>query len=334
MTTNTDRFAILRTAKIKTRSELTRSLKHGFREQDTPNAAAELTPMNTHTGGSNTAEVLQDFDKRLETQSKIRKNAVLAVEYLVTASPEAINGKSRAEQDEYFKDALSWLEEKHGKENVIHAGVHRDEKSPHMYVFVVPIDDKGKLNCRHFLGGKKDVLSKMQDDFQEKVGQHHGLERGVKGSKAKHQSIQNWYKQVNSPVKKLEDIEIDLKPQKVGKKILGVSLSVETEEGVKQRVKSEFYSALERDVQAGKVVRSFASKNRQLTDTNKALSAKVEKIDQAKGGLTDQEVNQALTKARLEKEMMLAQEKAKEQLAKQQRREYFKKKNQSKDLGR
>lgn len=321
MTTNTDRFAILRTAKIKTRGELTRSLKHGFREQDTPNAAEELTPMNTHTGGSNTAEVLQDFDERLETQSKIRKNAVLAVEYLVTASPEAINGKSREEQDKYFADGLKWLEEKHGKENVIHAGVHRDEKSPHMYAFVVPIDPNGKLNCRHFLGGKKDVLSKMQDDFQEKVGQHHGLERGVKGSKAKHQSIQSWYKQVNSPVKKLEDIEIDMKPQTLQKEWGGLVKHVETEDGVKNRIKGEVFSALERDVQAGKAVRSFASKNRQLSATNKALSAKVEKIDKAKEGLTDEEVDRALKQAREEKEKWKEAERA----AKDQRREHFRK---------
>lgn len=330
MTITGDRYAILRTAKIKTRSELVRSLKHGFREQDTPNADDELTPMNTHTGGSSTAEVMQDFDKRLETQSKVRKNAVLAIEYLITASPDAINGKSRAEQDKYFDDALNWLQEKHGKENVIHAGVHRDETSPHMYAFVVPIDPKGKLNCRHFLGGKKDVLSKMQDDFQEKVGQHHGLERGIKGSKAKHNQVKNFYKQMNSPVKKLEDVEIDLKPKVLETRWHGLDKTIETEEGVKQRVKQEVYGAFQRDVEAGKLVRSFEQQKKQLTATNKALSAKVEKLERAKGSLTDEEVSQALTKARLEKEMKAAEERIK----KEQRREFFKKKAKSRDSGR
>ena len=325
MTTTGDRYAILRTAKIKTRSELGRSLKHGFREQDTPNADDELTPMNTHIGGSNTAEVLQDFDQRLETQSKIRKNAVLAIEYLITASPDAINGKDREGQDRYFNDALKWLKEKHGNENVIHAGVHRDEKSPHMYAFVVPIDPKGKLNCRHFLGGKKDVLSKMQDEFQEKVGQHHGLERGVKGSKAKHQSIQNWYKQVNSPKAK-----VSVNPERLvtEKKIL--TTKYENDFQFADRIQKETETALNRDVEAGKLVRTYASKNRQITATNKALTEKVENLERDKGSLTDEEVSQALIKARLEKDMKAAQEK----IRKEQRREYFKKKTKSRDSGR
>ena len=104
-------YAILRTAKIKTRAELQRSLAHGFREQDTPNADAELTPQNTSEGGKNTAAVMQDFERRLETQSKIRKNAVLAVEYLVTASKEVMEVMSREQQDQYFADSLEWLKE-------------------------------------------------------------------------------------------------------------------------------------------------------------------------------------------------------------------------------
>lgn len=330
MTIKGDRYAILRTAKIKTRGELVRSLKHGFREQDTPNASEELTPDNTHKGGENTADVMQSFDKRLETQSKVRKNAVLAVEYLVTASPNAINGKSREEQDKYFNDALGWLEDKHGKENVIHSGVHRDEKSPHMYVFVVPIDQNGKLNCRSFLGGKKDVLSKMQDDFQEKVGKHHGLERGVKGSKAKHQGIQNWYKQVNSPVKKLEDVEIDLKPKIIEKKLFGLSQTIETDDAVKERVKKEIYTVLERDIEAGKLVRTYASRSRQIKATNKALTEKVEKLEKDKGSLTYEEASEALQNARRKKEIRLIQEK----LKKDQQRGFFKKKAKTRDSGR
>jgi len=184
------RYAILRTQKLKSAVGVRRSLQHAFREQETPNSDPGRIQENAHIGARSTAEALERFNERLP--EKVRKNAVLAIEYLVTASPEAMRGKSRSEQNAYFKDALEWLREKHGKENVFYAGVHRDESTPHMYAYVVPIDAAGKLNCRSFLGGSK-ALSGMQTDFADKVGKRHGLERGVERSKAKHQAVRTWY---------------------------------------------------------------------------------------------------------------------------------------------
>lgn len=187
-------FAILRTQKLKSPAAVRRSLKHAFREQDTPNADPKRTPDNDYTGASSTAEAMERFSARLP--DKVRSNAVLAIEYLVTASPEAMNAKGRDEQRAYFNDALAWLKAKHGAANVVCAGIHRDETTPHMYAYVVPIDARGKLNCRAFLGGAA-ALSEMQTDFAEQVGRKHDLERGIQGSKAKHQSIQQWYGQMN-----------------------------------------------------------------------------------------------------------------------------------------
>ena len=183
-------YAILRTQKLKDKGSIRRSLKHAFREQDTPNADPSRTPDNTHIGASNVAEAMGNLEAKLPP--KIRKNGVLAIEYLVTGSPEDLNGKTRREQDQYFSDALKWLKERHGAEHVVYAGVHRDETTPHMYAYVVPIDAKGKLNCRAFLGGAK-ALSEMQTDFASNVGLKHGLERGIEGSKAKHQRVSHFY---------------------------------------------------------------------------------------------------------------------------------------------
>lgn len=185
-------YAILRATKIKHVSKLRRSLMHAYREQETPNADPDRLRENTHVGADSSREALDRFKARLDTQEKVRKNAVLAVEYLVTGSPEDLHEKTREEQDAYFRDALKWLEAKHGKENVIYAGVHRDEKSPHMYAYVVPIDERGKLNCRRFLGGYK-ALSEMQTDFAKNVGAKYGLLRGIEGSRAKHQRVKEFY---------------------------------------------------------------------------------------------------------------------------------------------
>ena len=62
---------------------------------------------------------------------------------------------------------------------------------------MVPLKD-GKLNAKHFTGGKK-VLSQLQTDFAKDVGQRHGLERGIEGSQAKHQTIRSSTPRSTSP---------------------------------------------------------------------------------------------------------------------------------------
>lgn len=199
-------YAILRTQKLKSGQAVRRSLAHAFREQDTPNADPSRTPQNTHIGAANVGEALARFNARLETQEKIRKNAVLAVEYLITGSPEDIHGKSREQQDAYFRDSLEWLKQRHGAENVIYAGIHRDEQTPHMYAYVVPLDERGKLNCRAFLGGAK-ALSDLQTQFATEVGQHHGLRRGIEGSKARHVRVKDYYARVNAAYAPLPEVK-------------------------------------------------------------------------------------------------------------------------------
>ena len=208
-------YAILRVQKLKDKGSIRRSLKHSFRAQDTPNADPERTPDNSHVFADSVDHAMNNITQRLDTQKKIRKNAVLAVEYLVTGSPESLQGKTRAQQDDYFQDAIGWLKEKHGADNVVYAGVHRDEQTPHLYAYVVPIDEREKLNCRAFLGGAK-MLNEMQTDFAEKVGIKHGLERGIEGSKAKHQSIKKHY----AAIQKSEEQTVIIKPESIEPRIL------------------------------------------------------------------------------------------------------------------
>jgi len=231
------KYAILRTQKLKSTTAVRRSMKHAFREQDTPNADESRSPDNTHIGAQDVLEGMEKLEALLP--EKVRKNGVLCIEYLMTASPEAMAGKSTAEQDAFFGDSLEWLRDKHGAENVLYAGIHRDEKTPHMYAYVVPIDPKGKLNCRHFLGGAK-ALSEMQTDFAERVGKTHGLERGLEGSKSKHQRVKRFYAELErEPTAPIRISEQDLKPQKFKEGLLGkigLATHVETPQGVADRI--------------------------------------------------------------------------------------------------
>ena len=183
-------FAILRTRKLKTPGNVAASLRHAFREKETPNADMTRTSGNVHLGADSVEQAMGQFRARLP--DKVRKNAVHAIEYLVTASPDAIARMTQQQQADYFNGALKWLRERHGAKNVFYAGMHFDETTPHLYAYVVPLDAKNKLNCRAFLGGPA-VLSAMQTEFADKVGRPVGLDRGLKGSKAKHKTISQYY---------------------------------------------------------------------------------------------------------------------------------------------
>ena len=173
-------FAILRVQKVKTMSSMAARGRHNFREQETPNADPDLLGQNLVEGAQSTDEMLKAISDLLPM--KRRKDAVIGLEYLITASPEHF---SNSNEIGYFRDAIAWLEAKHGKVNVICKTVHLDESTPHLAAFVVPLLG-GKLNAKHFTGGAK-ALADMQTDFAEKVGKKHNLERGIERSKAVHQ---------------------------------------------------------------------------------------------------------------------------------------------------
>ena len=69
-----------------------------------------------------------------------------------------------------------------------------------MYAYVVPRDpESGRLNAKRWLGGAR-ALRDMQTEFVQDVGQQHGLERGIEGSKAKHTTIKQHYAAISKPV--------------------------------------------------------------------------------------------------------------------------------------
>lgn len=186
-------YAIMRTKKLKSMGAIARSARHTFRSAPTPNADPTKTCLNRTVGAKGLDQVLAAIECTLP--KKRRKDAVLAIEYLVTASPEAFRRHGGALSDlgdGYFQDALKWLQAKHGKANVISATIHLDESTPHLVAYVVPMTADKRLSCREFLGGPE-KLRAMQSDFHAKVGAKRGLERGVEGSKAKHESVASFY---------------------------------------------------------------------------------------------------------------------------------------------
>lgn len=196
-------YAILRTEKLKTFGNIGGSLAHNYRDIETKNADPSLTPNNSHSL-PDAESVKNAISERLP--EKRRSDSVLCIEYMITASPEW-TGWNDERQKEFFDKSVQWLENRHGKNNVVATSIHRDETTPHLIAYVVPLDnDTGRLNAKKFLGGKS-TLSKMQSDFADTI-KHLGLERGIEGSKAEHTKIKDYYAKVNEPVPKIGKIEI------------------------------------------------------------------------------------------------------------------------------
>ena len=249
-------FAILRTAKLKSFGEIGGSLSHNYRNRSTPNADPQLTQKNEHSL-PNAELVMSSIKDKLP--EKRRKDAVLCVEYLITASPDWI-GWNRLEEKKYFDDAKKWLEDRHGKDNVIATTIHRDESTPHMIAYVVPLVD-GKLNAKKFLGGRE-KLSKMQTDFATNVGQSVGLVRGLEGSKAEHQTIKKYYTNIDTAVKMLPDVSIDLPEKKL----------LESKESYENRV----FEVLDREISP--ILNKTASLQRQLSVMTNAYKGSRDEI--------------------------------------------------------
>lgn len=199
-------YAIYRTEKLKSFGEIGGSLSHTYRTRPTPNADENKQHLNKHIFETYN----QCFDAlKSAIPEKRRSNAVLCIEHLITASPNW-EGWGTKKEEEFFKKSLEFLNKKYGKENVIACSIHRDETTPHLIVYVVPIDEKGGLNAKKWLGGRS-KLSQTQTEFANHVKEL-GLERGLENSKARHKTIKQFYAEVKKATPKLEEIKYEIEP--------------------------------------------------------------------------------------------------------------------------
>lgn len=221
-------FAIMRSKKLNTLGSVAASLKHAYRERETPNADPSRTPENDADGS--TSEVMGKL--RAALPEKRRKDAVVAVEYLMTASPTWWKSATTQQQTEFFKRAKGWLREKYGNDNVLVEIIHQDETSPHLSAFVVPLTRDGRLSAKSYIGNRAQ-MTQDQTTFAARV-KDLGLERGIEGSKARHKTIQQHYADLNKPVQAITITPEAIQPRVLEQRLL--TQTVETPEMVAERL--------------------------------------------------------------------------------------------------
>ena len=147
----------------------------------------------------------------LNLPKALRKDATVMTQCLVTSDSAFFEKMSRAEQTDYFRKSLDFIEKRYGKENMVSATIHYDEKTPHMHVNFVPVTGDGRLSARDLFSPAK--LRKLQDDYNRTCRENgYDLERGELHSKKEHLSVdefkvQTRYDELKGKQAELERLE-------------------------------------------------------------------------------------------------------------------------------
>lgn len=114
----------------------------------------------------------QFVKKRLsEVHHMNRKNLVVMVDWIVTLPKDV----KKEDEDQFFIHTYDFLTNKYGKENVIGAYVHKDEKTPHIHFSFVPvIEDDGieKFLCKKII--TKANLKTFHTELSSYIEEHLG----------------------------------------------------------------------------------------------------------------------------------------------------------------
>ena len=177
------------------------------------------------------------IQRRLEETGLTRKigsNQVRAIRINVSATHEDMERIQREGRlNEWCADNLRYFADTFGKENIVAAHLHMDEKTPHMHVTLVPIVKGERKRRKREEQAKKryrkkpadsvrlcadDIMSRLklksyQDSYAAAMAKY-GLQRGIDGSEARHVSTQQYYRDIKRQTKELKAEVVELQEQK------------------------------------------------------------------------------------------------------------------------
>lgn len=210
-------FAIIRCQKCSL-GQVAAAEKHNLRKSEN-HSNPDIDTSKSHLNkslvscSSISREVARQVEEIQKTQKrKIRKDAPRALEYVVTASPEAFE---KIDAKAYFEASLRFLQARHGTDRIVSAVVHLDESTPHMHVIAVPVYE-GKLNAKQFMA--RNALKTLQDDFG-RLGAGFGLQRGREGSQATHMRVSDFKKDADKQIEAIAERVEKLREEALGPRI-------------------------------------------------------------------------------------------------------------------
>ena len=224
-------YAIFRSEPIYTLNDLAQIGSHNKREKkaynSNPDIKKELSSNNIEIVPLKekyvkgfyelTSDYKKEHEERMKTEREDRKKNFrqmldsskncVADELLFTATNTFFQNMKREDIKEWADTCMEFVYNDLGykKEQVLHATVHMDEKTPHIHCVVVPLVRKfdKRTNTERYTITKKQYikdkihLSELQDKYHKRLTEKgYDLERGIKNSDTKHIEIKE-YKKIN-----------------------------------------------------------------------------------------------------------------------------------------
>ena len=177
------------------------------------------------------------IQRRLEEAGLTRKignNQVRAIRINVSGTHEDMEHiEKEGRLDEWCTDNIRYFADLFGKENIVAAHLHRDEETPHIHVTLVPIVKGERKRRKREKQVKKryrkkpadtvrlcadDIMTRLklksyQDSYAVAMAKY-GLQRGIEGSKARHKSTTQYYRDTQRLADSLKAEVVDLQQQK------------------------------------------------------------------------------------------------------------------------
>ncbi len=238
-------YGIFRSNPIMTLNDLAQIGSHNKREKkaykSNPDIKLELTKNNIELvpltekyvkGFKNlTKEYENEHNERMKTEREDRKKtysqmlnksrSVVADELMFTATHKFFDNMSKDEILEWANTCMDFVYNDLGytKEQILHATLHLDEATPHIHCVVVPLVKKldKRTNTERYTISKKQYirdnihLSELQDVYNVRLREKgYELERGIKGSNAKHQKVREFKKTTRYYENKVDTINKNL----------------------------------------------------------------------------------------------------------------------------
>ena len=175
-------------------------------------------------GVSDRTEAISHRIRTAGIKRKITPDQVRAIRIVLSGTHEdMMKIQDEGRLDEWCDDNLQWLHYTFGKENTVSAVLHMDEHTPHIHATVVPIvtgerrkakkkQTEGKRSYRKKANTVRlcadDVLTREKlvtyHDSYAKAMEKYGLQRGVRGSEARHTTTAQYYRDLKRKTGELE----------------------------------------------------------------------------------------------------------------------------------
>ena len=245
-------------------------------------------------GVSDRTEAISHRIRTAGIKRKITPDQVRAIRIVLSGTHEdMMKIQDEGRLDEWCDDNLQWLHRTFGKENTVSAVLHMDEHTPHIHATVVPIvtGERRKAKKKQTEGKRSyrkkanivrlcadDVLTREKlvayHDSYARVMEKYGLQRGVRGSEARHTTTAQYYRDL---IRQTGELEANVQQLQTEQQQAELQL-----DEVRQEVKSEKLEAAKTEAKA-----AFVAKVGSLFGSNK-LKEEREELQQRISALKNQ----------------------------------------------